>query len=83
MFNLVRSRHNERGSKIRAVGPSPQHVPECDKTASEAKELLRRFNPKLVGFGIIDPRGGGSFASKEAVGSPCHNLGSEGPERRT
>lgn len=81
MLNLFGSRHSERSSKSRALAPSPNRVECATNTPTQAGELLRRFNPRLVGFGIVDPRGASSLAS-EAAGSPGHYLRCKGPEER-
>jgi len=55
MLNLIRFRdHNI--SKSGASCCTPQS-PTANNAPSEARELLRRFDPGRVGFGIVDARG--------------------------
>lgn len=44
-----------------------------DQTPSEAETLLRRFNPELVGFGILDLHGE-SFSPSKFAGLPDRYL---------
>jgi hypothetical protein len=60
MLHLMRYR-SERWLKSPAMAPSPRSAGDSDKPLSATQDLLRRFNPRLVGFGIVDPRDGGDL----------------------
>jgi hypothetical protein len=64
----------DRSPKYREEGPSPDYPDQCDRAPSEAETILRRFNPALVGFGIVGPTIGGGFVATDTAGAPPHAL---------
>jgi hypothetical protein len=60
--------------------PSPGWRDQPDYAPSEAETLLRRFNPALVGFGLVDLRSGETFTTEELPDSPGRYLPPERPE---
>jgi len=55
MLNLIRF-YDHSISKSGASCPPNQSL-TADSAPSEARELLRRFDPGRIGFGIVDARG--------------------------
>jgi hypothetical protein len=45
--------------------------------STEARELLRRFNPRLIGFGIADPSSSHPFDSSELTDTRSRNVASQ------
>jgi hypothetical protein len=63
MLDLRRYR-SERGLRLPLFTPSPASARESDEALSITQDLLRRFNPRLVGFGIVDPRDPGDRSAE-------------------
>jgi len=57
MFNLMRHRDERHTVKSQAVASSVARSADPMRTAAEARDLLRRFNPLVIGFGIVDLHG--------------------------
>jgi hypothetical protein len=62
---LVSADDKSRSGFERKLAPQASHYVGALKSLTEAQDLLRRFNPRLVGFGIADPSPSHFFDSGE------------------
>jgi hypothetical protein len=79
-MNWMRHRRSNHDSNSRLVSPLLDCNVEQERLRSEARELLRRFDPNAVGFGIVALRGDASTLADETKHLASQNRGTEGCE---